>query len=582
MDRRAPLCNSSKRGAGSTRALVALPECVIAQLATCALTACTLGACSETAAGDRASASPPIAALPQAVEPGPIAAASSPALSSSIAPILSASALPGAAGSAAGNAAGSATPAPSESAPPPAPATPSGPRIYAKARFVWIHAEARPGNGWIGYLSLGTSAPLRGGSVEAARTPGFGCDAWYALEPRGYVCAGDSATIDPADPAVVALLRDAPRIDSPWPYDYGESAGTPRYEKLPTLDEQRKAEWDLDAHQKRVAEARDKPNAEGLDKSLIGVDLTPADVPPPDLFPFGPAVREARTWVVPGSTVAYNRSFDFGGRTFLLASDKMLIPKDRVRPYPRSLFHGVELSEEIRLPLAFFRKTARPKYKREADGSFVKTDQSWARHAWVMIDGDEVGTGAETYLPTREPGLFALASDATVIRAATVAPAGKADPKLPDPGRRTWLDVSVLGGWLVAYEGMKPVFATLISPGRGGVPYEGHDALETASTPTGLFRVDGKFVTATMVSSSNDLIVHTEVQYVQNFHGPHALHGAYWHDLWGEPKSGGCINLAPIDAKRVFEWTEPELPKGWYGMRSVPEFGPVTAVWVHR
>ena len=48
-----------------------------------------------------------------------------------------------------------------------------------------------------------------------------------------------------------------------------------------------------------------------------------------------------------------------------------------------------------------------------------------------------------------------------------------------------------------------------------------------------------------MVSSTNDLLVHTEVQYVQNFHGPHALHGAYWHDAWGEQKSGGCVNLAP-------------------------------------
>ena len=85
-----------------------------------------------------------------------------------------------------------------------------------------------------------------------------------------------------------------------------------------------------------------------------------------------------------------------------------------------------------------------------------------------------------------------------------------------------------------------------------------------------------------MVSSTNDLVVHTEVQYVQNFHGPHALHGAYWHDSWGEPKSGGCINLSPIDAKRVFDWTEPELPKGWYGMRSVADVGAVTAVWVHR
>ena len=57
---------------------------------------------------------------------------------------------------------------------------------------------------------------------------------------------------------------------------------------------------------------------------------------------------------------------------------------------------------------------------------------------------------------------------------------------------------------------------------------------------------------STMVSSTNDLLVHTEVQYVQNFHGPHALHAAYWHDDWGEKKSGGCINLSPRDAQRLF------------------------------
>ena len=245
--------------------------------------------------------------------------------------------------------------------------------------------------------------------------------------------------------------------------------------------------------------------------------------------------------------------------------------------YPRSPFHGVELGKDEQLPIAFFRKSAFPKYKRNDDGSFVKTEQVWERLAHVMITGEEIVSGAQTYLPTREPGIYALASDATVIRAATLAPASKNDPKLVDPGRRTWLDVSVLGGWLVAYEGLTPVFATLISPGRGGVPFEGIDPLATASTPTGPFRVDGKFITATMVSSSNDTIVHTEVQFVQNFHGPHALHGAYWHDQWGEPKSGGCVNLAPIDAKRVFEWTEPELPKGWYGLRSVPAAGPVTA-----
>ena len=33
-------------------------------------------------------------------------------------------------------------------------------------------------------------------------------------------------------------------------------------------------------------------------------------------------------------------------------------------------------------------------------------------------------------------------------------------------GRRSWLDISITQGTLVAYEGERPVYATLISPGR--------------------------------------------------------------------------------------------------------------------
>ena len=41
----------------------------------------------------------------------------------------------------------------------------------------------------------------------------------------------------------------------------------------------------------------------------------------------------------------------------------------------------------------------------------------------------------------------------------------------------------------------------------------------------------------------------SEVPYTQFFHMPFALHGEYWHDRFGEPKSGGCVNLSVADAK---------------------------------
>jgi lipoprotein-anchoring transpeptidase ErfK/SrfK len=126
------------------------------------------------------------------------------------------------------------------------------------------------------------------------------------------------------------------------------------------------------------------------------------------------------------------------------------------------------------------------------------------------------------------------------------------------------------------------VYATLISPGRGGVPFPGIAPIETASTPTGQFTVTGKFLTATMASSTDANLVHAEVQYTQNFSGPHALHGAYWHDDWGERKSGGCVNLSPIDSRRLFAWTDPPLPAGWHGVRWSPGRGESTVVWIHR
>ncbi len=36
-----------------------------------------------------------------------------------------------------------------------------------------------------------------------------------------------------------------------------------------------------------------------------------------------------------------------------------------------------------------------------------------------------------------------------------------------------------------------------------------------------------------------------------------AIHGAFWHNNFGTPRSHGCINLRPEDAKWVYRWTTP-------------------------
>ena len=38
-----------------------------------------------------------------------------------------------------------------------------------------------------------------------------------------------------------------------------------------------------------------------------------------------------------------------------------------------------------------------------------------------------------------------------------------------------------------------------------------------------------------------------------------AIHGAFWHNDFGEKRSHGCINVTPEDAKWIFRWTTPYI-----------------------
>jgi lipoprotein-anchoring transpeptidase ErfK/SrfK len=52
-----------------------------------------------------------------------------------------------------------------------------------------------------------------------------------------------------------------------------------------------------------------------------------------------------------------------------------------------------------------------------------------------------------------------------------------------------------------------------------------------------------------------------------------AFHAAYWHNDFGRPKSRGCINMRPEDAKWLFRWTQPQV--GYYP-------GDITVNWENR
>jgi hypothetical protein len=123
-----------------------------------------------------------------------------------------------------------------------------------------------------------------------------------------------------------------------------------------------------------------------------------------------------------------------------------------------------------------------------------------------------------------------------------------------------WIDVHLASQTLVAYEGARPVFATLVSSGRGG-PKSGSE------TPVGVHRIWVKIATSTMDNVERDDVGKhysmEEVPYVQFFDKAVAIHGAYWHSGFGKVRSHGCVNVAPLDARWLFGFTGPRLPSGW-------------------
>ena len=160
--------------------------------------------------------------------------------------------------------------------------------------------------------------------------------------------------------------------------------------------------------------------------------------------------------------------------------------------------------------------------------------------------------------------LWLAEGDATVIRRRDRLPWGVTD-------RDKWIIVSITSGTLVAYEGPRPVFATLVSPGAGGVPVKGQDPVKMSTTPLGVYRVTFKHAAADMSPEQGDnrSFWIADVPYTQYFNAPFALHVAYWHENFGELMSAGCVNVSPRDGRRLFYWTDHNLPRGWHALRKL-------------
>jgi len=234
------------------------------------------------------------------------------------------------------------------------------------------------------------------------------------------------------------------------------------------------------------------------------------------------------------------------GNPFGLTTEDLWVPMRDLSPVTPIAFHGRQLSGTLAVawvtsPTAFASnapgKPQNPKLKSSRFQTLdVLEQRELAGHRWYRY-------AADAWLSDRD------------ARAPTPAEV----PGELRPGER-WIDVDIASQVLTAYVGDRPVFATLVSTGRG------NDG-SVLATPRGTHRLWVKLRGSNMDNLDDESAAENyaiqAVPWVMYFERGYGLHGTFWHRAFGSKHSHGCVNLTPLDAEHLFGWTSPKLPPGW-------------------
>ncbi len=123
---------------------------------------------------------------------------------------------------------------------------------------------------------------------------------------------------------------------------------------------------------------------------------------------------------------------------------------------------------------------------------------------------------------------------------------------VPASDKHIYVDVATQS--VTVFEGEKSVLTARCSSGAKGTRTPLGDFATFHKGPTIHMTNDG----AAGAGRGYDL---PGVPWVSFFTGTgDSFHGTYWHNDYGEPRSHGCVNLLPADAKFVYRWTTPVVP----------------------
>jgi hypothetical protein len=408
------------------------------------------------------------------------------------------------------------------------------------------------------------------------------------VRPLGFVCADGDATVR-LDAPVPRAFAVEPDRSQPLPYAYAIARrGAPSYLAVPTRAEQLRAEPDLEPAPEVAppapAAARFPVGAKSVPPEpagLVNGPALPSDATPsvrrdtaddagrvpwwlegarqlPDLAPSsvdrgGLAASRAGVALL-GAFVSPAAS---DSRPFAITTEARLMPADKLDMTPGSAFQGRSLLE-LELPVAFgWREDAR---FWALEAGRLEPRRRLEPRELISLTGAERVMGGAHMLEARG-GQWLRSAELRVVAKPSEL------PRFARGGQR-WIDVSREAQTLVLWEGDRAVYATLASIGKTGSAESGR----TQRAPRGVFRILQKHVSTSLGVGGSELALR-DVPWVMTIAGGYALYGAYWHDDFGRERARGGVELAPRDARHVFEWSLPDVPEHWHGAYAGASFG---------
>ncbi|MBN2555660.1 MAG: L,D-transpeptidase [Anaerolineales bacterium] len=199
-------------------------------------------------------------------------------------------------------------------------------------------------------------------------------------------------------------------------------------------------------------------------------------------------------------------------------------------------FHGIMLTRTPDRPFAWVLNRVQPLL---SPGGEESASNSWLNRYDMVQIYDMVEMNGWTW--------YMVGPDAWVEQRmlGIVFPESAAPEGVPE---NRWLSVNLYEQTLAAYEDGEMIFATLVSTGIGGW-----------WTQPGVFQVYNKlesdFMQGAFEADRSDFYYLEDVPWILYYDQSRALHGAYWHNGFGYPRSHGCVNLSPADAEWIYDWS---------------------------